>query len=573
MVDVIAQGLPEGKLTIADVKHPEYTIWSIDWEKWRLTYGGGRAFITKYLHHYSPREDTNDFQARLRLTYNPAFAKGAINDIKDSIYSRMKDIVRINGPSSYKNSILGLNGGVDLLGSSMNSFIGQKLLPELLVMARVGVYVDKDQLNGPTIAQNLTNRPYIYLYRAEDIRSWSYDSKNQLVGLLLNDTIEQIDETTRLPKGTYNRFRLLNIEEDGLVHVKFYSASGAQVNAFNEPSTDETILNLKEIPFAFAGLSASLMMDIADYQIGLLNLASANLSYALSSNFPFYTEQYDVRSETPYAKPNFQDEEGNQVSNKPPEKEIQVGSTAGRRYPKGIDRPGFIHPSPEPLKASMELGVEMRHDIRQLLNLTLSALEPKFASAESKDMDQRGLESGLSYIGLECQNIERKIAYFWSLYENIPAATVNYPEQYALKNEADIAKESENNIKLQDRIPSRAAKKELCKILAKTNLGCKITYDQLQTIYREIDAAEFIDSTAVNVQQDVLAGLVDKETASTARGYDGPSVVPKAEAEFVKRQAEIAKSQSKPRGTEGSNKDVPANDKTKQRGPQASETA
>lgn len=540
---------------IASVMHPEYSLWSGEWRKWRLTYEGGERFINTYLHHYSHREDPNDFSSRKKTTYNPAFAKGCINDIKDSIYSRMKDITRIDGSQSYQQAILGLDGGVDLMGSSMNSFVGQKVLPELLVMAKVGVYVDKEQLNGPTIADNLNNHPYLYYYKAEDIRSWAYDSRNQLVSLLLCDYVEQLDEETELPCGTVTRYRLLKIDpEDGFVYVRFYDDSGNRVDPYNTPSDDFLIrLNIKEIPFAIAGLSSSLLTDIADYQIGLLNLASANLSYALKSNFPFYTEQFDQRSESPYIKnTKFEGEGGvEEPVDKPPEMEVSVGSTTGRRYPKGLDRPGFIHPSPEPLKASMALGTEMKHDMRQLLNLTLSALEPKFASAESKDKDQRGLESGLSYIGLELQNLERKIAYFWGLYEGgKKIATVNYPEQYALISQEDIGKISDNLMKLIDKIPSTKAKKEICKMLAKINIAHKVTYNELQAIYTEIEKAGYIDSNPQAVQQDVINGLVDLVTASTARGYDGEKVVPVAKKEHAEKQAEIAKAQTKARTQE-----------------------
>lgn len=550
--------------SIASIMHPEYQIWSAEWHKWRRVYEGGERFILEYLHHYSHREDLNDFESRRKTTYNPAFAKGAINDIKDSIYSRMKDITRINGPRSYQEGILGLTGGVDLLGSSMNSFIGQKVLPELLIMAKVGVYVDKEQLNGPTIADNLDKRPYLYYYKTEDIKSWAYDSRNKLVSLLLCDYVQQLDPETELPKGTVTRYRLLKIDpDDGFVVVKFYDNDGHQVDPFGIPTDTFFIkLAIKEIPFVIAGLSASLLTDIADYQIGLLNLASANLSYALKSNFPFYTEQFDPRAESPYLKSKFETDQGTEEpSNKQPELEIQVGSTTGRRYPKGLDKPAFIHPDPGPLKASMELGIEMKHDMRQLLNLTLSALEPKFASAESKDMDQRGLESGLSYIGLELQNLERKIAYFWSLYEGSTGQpTVNYPEQYALISQSDIGKISDNYIKLLEKIPSTKAKKEICKMLAKINVGCKVTYDELQTIYDEIDKAGYIDSVALNVQQDVLAGLADLVTASNARGYDGAKVVPIAKEELAKKQADIVAAQTKAR-TQQTNPSVIQQDK------------
>jgi hypothetical protein len=59
---------------------------------------------------------------------------------------------RVGGDQSYREAVVGLNGGVDLEGSNMNRFIGQLVLPELLVTGKVGVYVDMPADIGPTLA-------------------------------------------------------------------------------------------------------------------------------------------------------------------------------------------------------------------------------------------------------------------------------------------------------------------------------------------------------------------------------------------------------------------------------------
>jgi hypothetical protein len=168
---------------IAKIRHPQYSSISNDWTEWRLTFDGGKTFIDRYLEKYSAREDRNDFNRRKKYTYNPAFAEGAITDVKNSIYSRMTEITRTGGADSYRLAIQGKDGGVDLAGSSMNTFIGQQVLPELLTMARVGVFIDKGQLLGETIADNRDNRPYLYYYKVEDIRSWAFGRQNQLSGM------------------------------------------------------------------------------------------------------------------------------------------------------------------------------------------------------------------------------------------------------------------------------------------------------------------------------------------------------------------------------------------------------
>ena len=76
----------------------------------------------------------------------------------------------------------------------------------------------------------------------------------------------------------------------------------------------------------------------------------------------------------------------------------------------------------------MEKSQEIKDDIRALINLSLSNVKPRAASAESKVADERGLESGLSAIGLELEAGENAILDIWSLYEEVPnKGKVTYP--------------------------------------------------------------------------------------------------------------------------------------------------
>ena len=76
------------------------------------------------------------------MTPIPKFAEAAINDIRNAIYQRMRDITRKGGSKAYQYAVNGNNLGVDHRGATMNAFIGVKVLTELLVMGRVGVFVD-----------------------------------------------------------------------------------------------------------------------------------------------------------------------------------------------------------------------------------------------------------------------------------------------------------------------------------------------------------------------------------------------------------------------------------------------
>src|SRR5688572_27169186 len=167
---------------ITTTRHPLYS--ESDLYKFRLTYRGGREFVDKYLEKFDTREDNDDFEKRRKLAYCPAFAKEGLNEIRGGICQRMNEIIRSGGTESYQKSVVGNLGGVDLQGSSMNKFLSQYVLPELMIMGRVGVYVDMPKFNtNSTLADyQKSPHPYLYYYCAEDILNWNLQNyENELI--------------------------------------------------------------------------------------------------------------------------------------------------------------------------------------------------------------------------------------------------------------------------------------------------------------------------------------------------------------------------------------------------------
>ena len=548
--------------------HPEYDVEISDWNKFRLTFDGGQPFIQMYLKKFSIREDETDFINRREMTYCPAHAKAAVMDIKNAIYQRMIDIVRKEGAVSWRAAISGSEGGVDLTGNSMNGFVGRIILPELLSMRKVGVFIDKPRQDAVVdIGQSRAIRPYLYAYRAEDIRNWSYDGQNNLIAVLLRDTVPVIDEETKLVTGTVTRYRRLTKVSNG-VEVIFTNESDEQIG-------NPIILNLEHIPFVIAELNQSLLTDIANYQIALLNLGSSDINYALQSNFPFYTEQYSPASEMGAHLIQSQDKHDNLTPGTSAEstiaknREIKTGASQGRKYPKGVDRPNFINPSSEPLKVSMEKQDRLISEIRQLINLNLNTLEPTRASAESKKEDHKGLESGLSYIGLELEYIERQIATIWNNYERSKnEATIVYPQKYSLRSDKDRREEAKELNDIRPTIPSVTYQKEISKQIVDTTLGTLVPNDTLAKINKEIEAAKVINTDHEIVRQDHEAGFVSTELASTILGYPKDEVA-KAKKDHAERAARILKAQTAPgsRGVEDidGNPKSPEDEKEKSR--------
>ncbi|MCL4855186.1 MAG: hypothetical protein KJZ78_27805, partial [Bryobacteraceae bacterium] len=337
-------------VSLIDSRHPGYLSGMTDWRKWRLTYEGGDDFRDAYLERFSTREDQEDYAVRKAITPVPAFAKAAINDIRNAIYQRLRDVVRKGGSEVYQAAVNGNNLGVDHRGSTMNAFLGVKVLTELLVMGRVGVFVDHPLVPAAaTLASAGRPAPYLYKYDIEDILSWTCskpEAPSEFQALLLRDSILQYDQSTLLPTLQVQRYRYLWVNSaTGKVNLQFYNLKGQEVDGAGMPAGPMQ-LELERIPCVLLDIGGSLIRDVCQQQIALLNLGSSDVNYALRSNFPFYIEQRDMRAVGAHLK-HAATEDGTATSGGQgaADASIKVGATHGRTYDKGMDAPAFINPS------------------------------------------------------------------------------------------------------------------------------------------------------------------------------------------------------------------------------------
>jgi hypothetical protein len=535
---------------ITDFRLPGFLASTTDWEKYRLTFEGGEQFRTQYLQQFTSREDAKEFAMRLSMTPIPAFAKTAIIDIRNAIYQPMVDIIRRDGSELYHTSVSGQEGGVDRRGASMNAFIGQSVLEELLVMGKVGVFVDAPAVTGQeTLADVNGFKPFLYSYKIEDILSYACtDPENpaEFKALLLQDTVLSYDKVTGLPEAEITRYRHLWLDEEGFVNIQFYDTNSNPVDR-DGVTAGPTILNLRAIPFVLLDIGQSLLKDVCEYQIALLNLKSSDVNYALQANFPFYTEQKDLRKVGGHLKgaanPDGTATAGGQGAHV---NEIKTGVTQGRAYDKDMDRPQFINPSSEPLKASLMLQGEMKEDIRKLVNLAVQTVASR-QSGESKAMDNQGLEAGLSYIGLKLENAERQIVGYWAAYEesvrsNRKIATIHYPDRYSLKSDGQRVEEASALSKVIINTPSATARRELWKTLVTTLLGGKVNPIRLSEIMTEIDDAKFTTSDPEVIMAAKENGLVGEQLASIALGFPDLEYL-QARKDHVARMLLIAENQ------------------------------
>lgn len=544
---------------INELKHPHYTLNEENWFKWRLTSLGGKRFLQQYLVKFSKREGDDDFIERKQISYVPAFAKKALNKIRNAMFKRMGDVVRAGGPKSYQKAARGGDPrGVDLRGSTMTAFMGREVLPELLSMQRVGVFVDMPPLPGPTIADKGDIRPYLYSYHAENIRSWRMNAKGdptEYMALLLQDVDYDLSDRWGLPYEQVTRYRWIWISpETGNVMIQFYGKSIDEKGIEHWDGDEPRELQIKKIPFVLFEISESLLNDSSDYQIALMNLASTDISYAIKGNYPFYTEQVDWKTDSPHLRrgattthtmTSFDPETLSTLVGQDQSREVHVGATGGRQYPAGLERPGFIHPSSEPLVVSMAKEEQMKKEISELVEHSLSSLSP---TSNQEISDNDGADAGLQYIAGELQHGENKIAQLWAAYEGEEEpATVRYPSNFTLMTEEERQKQATFLKEMMPMIPSIIYQREMAKQIADYTISQSIDEETRDKIRAQIDKAPVIYGDYQAIASDIAQGILSLETASLARCYP-EGEVPKAAKDHAEKIARIAAAQTEGQG-------------------------
>ena len=517
--------------------HPNYFDDSSEWQKWRDAYKGGRTFVERYLEKFSDKETNADYTIRRTISYSPSMARPAMQDLINRMVAAFPVIER-RGSSSYVRAAGGEGDGIDGSGLPMSVFLAQTVLPELMIMGNVGIYLDMS--DDPTPTQASATWPYMYHYPREDILNWVAGDDGYEKLLLREHQYSYND--LGFPEKTQLAYRLFQKVSDGVLVQTFNG---------NFKEEREQLLELEQIPFTWLQISDSLMRDIADYQIALLNLASSDISYVLHANFPFLVQQYDRQSEIAAALASTIDDDAATVTD-PDETTLntkKVGTRHGLRYGMNLNQPAFIHPSPEPLRASMEKQEQLHREMHLLLNRSLINLKAVSASEQSRRQSDETMDAGLYILGQTLKAAEEELSTFWADYMQEDVAEIIYPTNYGTVTPEEVQQAVERYQDGMQAIPSSTYQKETAKQLVTTVLR-NIPQDTIDKIYSEIDNAPSMASDAATIRDDVEAGLVSHELASKLRLYPAGEVA-KAKQEHLERLAAIAISQQKGAGARG----------------------
>lgn len=491
---------------------------SIDWATWRETYEGGRLFRDRYLIRFSDRETEADYQRRLDITPIPTYAKREINRVRNALFQRFADILRRGGTKSWQDAVQGNGRGIDNRGTSINTFLGQSILPELLVMSKVGVLVDAPRVAGQTAADVPANyRPYLSLYPVEaiDVVQSDEGSESDWKAVLLRDCHTSREYTSgKTLKATTYRYYYLG--DDGIVRVQLLDEKG-------DPSEPEIITGLTAIPFVLYDIGTSLIQDVCQHQAALLNLMSADTMYAIDANFPFLARQRGNAN----AGAHLKGEDGS----------VSAGPTKGVFYEKGLNVPSYVSPPTAPLLASIELRKELKNEVRELV------------SGAIMDLGQEGtIDSGLAFIGLMLETAEQRLWDHWTAFESIDPAKrkhpiIKYPENWSLRTDEERIEKASALLDLMYKLPGRTVKKEIAKLAGDEILRGRVKTEILDKARAEIDSAEYCTSDPKIIIPAKREGLVSADTGATALGF-APGEAAKAEADQARRAAAIVAAQA-----------------------------
>jgi hypothetical protein len=481
--------------------HTTDSIYSaVDWSEWRDCFSGGRTFRDVYLEPFSDRETTKEYERRRDITPIPSYARKEIVGIKNQIGHRLPDVTRKGGSQAWRDAVNGRGRGVDLRGSSMNSYIVKPfgVLEDLLVIGKVGVLLDVPRVNGPTAADIPENfRPYLSLYPVERIKRLepaAPDSISDWLVVAVEDEIPTFNFETNESEITKRvRWFILDSERDNRLTIRITDDTGKELES---PILTES----QSIPFVFPNIGMSLMADACSYQIAMLNMISADSSYAVDSNFAVMVRQRGQAGGGDYLMGA--------------DNEAETGARKGLFYDKGLDAPSFIAPPSDPLKWSLQLRREMKEEIHELVTGALSSVD-----------DQGSIESGLAFIGSTLNWMEDRLWGHWAEVMNTNPSRrevpiVNYPVDWDVKSDKERIEEAEALLDLMNKLPGRQGKKEAAKQAYDKLYRGKVKDTDLSKMKKEVDDAPYATADPDILDMAGERGYVGMKTASLALGFE-----------------------------------------------------
>jgi len=503
-----------------------------DWIDWRYCYEGGRIFRERYLLPFSDRESVKEFERRRSLTPIPGYAQSGVDRVKNSLIQRLPDINRHGGTRTWKKAMDGELGGVDLKGSTMDSFLAHDIIPDMLVMGRIGTLVDapelenEDQLLMADIPDDF--RPFYNPFCVEDIHEIHpapHDSPSDWSAILLEERETKVDVWNASDECIRTfRYFWLNPDRGNRMSVQRISDQG---DAMGPP----VHTNLVRIPFTFADIRISLMSKVCAHQIAMLNMISADTSNSVDQNFPIMVRQRDNTNNAGGGADHLVDDVGGDGS------EVEAGVNKGIWYGKNAAPPAYINAPSEPLEISLKMRDDLKTQVYELIFGTLTSIS-----------EDGTIESGLASAGSALQRYENRLADYYTAYEETRPSkrtqvSIEYPTTWSLKTQEERIAEAKQFLELIDQLPGREGRKAAIERVYDIMFRGLVSTEKLEEMKKAARDAPFTTSNP-----DIIFTALDKfavgpQTASVALGFDDDEWE-KAAEERDRRAASMIAAQS-----------------------------
>lgn len=437
-----------------------------------------KDYVRDNLFQLSDRETWESFQNRLKITPNPPDTRIAFNRLMHSIRARVGDVYRKSTLDQYVNACNGVDGGVDGKGSTMVSFISNKVLRELLTTRMVGVFVER--AGKPKTRADVVKPPKVKIIPIEAIVNYVEDSEGNLIKLLLRTNVPTYEDGYIVGEESgFDEYELNN----GVVTQSRQSASGSQIGS-------ATSIPFSQIPFAIVEIDESPVYTALEAHNALLQLSSSDYLFLNRSNYPIYTEQYNLSNQMQeLQKQQFEQREripDSEGKNRPARNtDREAGTETGIKYPMGAERPGFIAPPTEHLNASETKQERLRVQIEEIMSVDALRISDKQQSSDSKREEKEPLVGNIQILFDLLETLERKIASVYHEYYKITDYVVEYPKTFDLRTETTRLANARIKLDLRDDISSLALKR-LLTIEAVRDIMPTLSPDKMKSIEAEI---------------------------------------------------------------------------------------
>jgi len=415
-----------------DSRHPEYDKYLPIWQRSRDVVAGEDAVKDggeKYLPKLSGQNDKE---------YTAYKARAAFFNATGRTVDGLTGLIFRNDPTyDVPTQIEAIADDITLTGISLKEF-AQKLVEEAIVLGRGGILIDYPPTGGVEMTeaerQALNLRPYLVLYKAEQVLDWQCGRINNrwaLTMVKLSESVDIPDEKDEWKRKTVEQIRVLKIVDSTTdagepvkrVMVQLFRKKQSEAKGVTEwlpegdpafPSADGA--PLAEIPFVFVGPVDS-SPDVQKAPI--YDLVLTNLSHYRSSA-DYENGLHWTGVPTPVFIGDFITTKGEEVTT------VKLGGSEGIHLVQDGDAK-FLEFQGDGLEGGLGKALERKEQQMAVLGARILAPEKRQAeAAETASIHRAGENSALASLALSMSKSIVRALNFVALYLGIGDESIAY---------------------------------------------------------------------------------------------------------------------------------------------------